>query len=86
MSWVSKLFGGGSQAGPVQQPHAYQGFTITPMPEKAEHGYRIGAIIEKDGQRHEMIRADTFGDLDTAQQASVTKAQQMIDQLGMRLF
>ena len=85
MSLLSRLFGGAKSA-PAPEPEVYKGFRITPAPEKAENGYRIGAVIEKDGKRHELIRADIIGDLETAEQASVTKAQMLIDQIGERLF
>lgn len=86
MAFWSKLFGGGSQSSPEPQAEDYQGYMITAQPAKTENGYRIGAVIEKDGKRHELIRADVIGDLETARQASVSKAQQLIDQIGMRLF
>lgn len=86
MSFLSKLFGGGGGSAPEPHSEDYEGFKITPNPQKADGGYRIGAIVEKDGKRHELIRADVIGDLETASQASLSKAQQLIDHQGMRLF
>ncbi|MGR3794128.1 HlyU family transcriptional regulator [Vannielia sp. SX4] len=85
MSLFSKLFGGKSQpAGP--EPVDHKGFSITPCPEKAPGGFRIGAMIEKDGQSHHMIRADVIADETDAAEASLRKACQMIDEQGERLF
>ena len=84
MSLLSKLFGGGSA--PEPQSETYEGFKITPRPAKEGSRYRIGATIEKDGQTHHLIRADMLETLDDANQASVRKARQMIDEQGVRLF
>lgn len=84
MSIFSKLFGGGSA--PQASSEEYNGFTIIAAPVKEAHGYRIAATIEKDGQTHDMIRADTYSSSDTAAEASVAKAKQVIDQMGDRLF
>ncbi|KQB97274.1 hypothetical protein AL073_09575 [Loktanella sp. 1ANDIMAR09] len=85
MALFSKLFGGGktSQATPAE---TYKGCTITPAPEKASNGWRIGARIERDGQVHDLIRADVLQSKEQAEKASVAKAKQMIDEQGDRLF
>ena len=85
MSIFSKLFGGGGSAKPAKSED-YNGFTITPAPVKEAHGFRIAATIEKDGQSHDMIRADTYSSDETAQEASIAKAKQVIDQMGDRIF
>lgn len=92
MAFWKKLFGGGSGAksDPAAEAVSYEGFRITPHPIKADGGYRIRAIIEGEvggePRRHEMIRADVISDPEEASAASVRKAQQMIDQMGARLF
>ena len=87
MSLLSKLFGGGSgAAAPKAEPVEYKGFAIIPAPAKEGGRYRIGAEIEKDGKQHHLIRADTLDDLQSAEDASVNKAKQLIDQVGDRLF
>lgn len=88
MSLLSKLFGSRSKApeGPAQKPEEYNGFTITPTPIKDGSGWRISALIEKDGRSHTLIRADTIADLDQAAAASTAKAKRMIDEQGDRLF
>ncbi|MGX9354608.1 HlyU family transcriptional regulator [Roseobacteraceae bacterium S113] len=86
MSLLSKLFGGGAKAAREPETVTHEGFTITAKPSKTDGGFRIGAVIEKDGKRHELIRADIIGDKTAADEASVLKAKQMIDQMGARLF
>ena len=85
MSILSRLFGGGGGA-PDVEPEEYKGFKITPEPAREGGKFRVGARIEKDGQVHTLIRADMLDDLDTANQASIGKARQMIDEQGDRLF
>lgn len=84
MSLFSKLFGGGSA--PEPQKETYEGFVITPNPAREGSRFRIGATIEKGGQSHQLIRADMLETLEEANDASVRKAKQMIDEQGERLF
>lgn len=86
MSLFSKLFGGGGSAAPEAKPETYEGFSITPTPQREGNRWRIGARIEKDGRTHDLIRADVLEDKDSADEASVRKARQMIDEQGERLF
>lgn len=86
MSLLSKLFGGGNGAAPKAEPIEYKGFSITPAPAKEGSRYRIGAMVEKDGKSHHLIRADTLDDAQSADEASVNKAKQLIDQVGDALF
>ena len=91
MSFLKKLFGGGS--GGAGKPHAtetHEGYTIhtTPMPEGGQ--YRLAAIIEKtvDGElkQHRLIRADMLMSEEDASQAAIRKAKQVIAEQGDRLF
>ena len=88
MSLLSRLFGKTEAKEP--DPESYEGFLIFPAPAKESSGYRIGARIEKEinGEikTHQMIRADTYGSIDVAIEASITKSKQMIDQMGDRIF
>ncbi|MBO9467713.1 Transcriptional activator HlyU [Pelagimonas phthalicica] len=90
MSWLSKLFGGGSKPEPAVETIDYNGFRITPTPVNEGGQYRIGARIELDvdgeTKTHDLIRADMIRDLDECKEASIRKAQQMIDQMGKNLF
>ena len=85
MSLFSKLFGGGASTAEPQS-ESYEGFKITPNPAKEGSRFRVGATIEKDGKTHHLIRADMLETLDDANQASIRKAKQMIDEQGERLF
>ena len=88
MSLLKKLFGGAEP--PAPDPITHAGFTIFPEPVKEDGGYRIAARIEKevggDMQVHHMIRADTYAGQETAIEASISKAKQVIDQMGERIF
>ncbi|MCC1491730.1 HlyU family transcriptional regulator [Cognatishimia sp. F0-27] len=94
MSWLSKIFGGGSGDSASAQPEAqateYKGFRIIPAPMKADGGYRIAARIEQDADGgpkvHQLVRADVINDYDMAVEASLGKARQMIDEQGAGIF
>ncbi|MDO6585406.1 HlyU family transcriptional regulator [Salipiger sp. 1_MG-2023] len=91
MSFFKKLFGGGNSA-PEPQAEAvpYKDFRITPAPLKEGDGFRIAALIEAEVEgetkSHQLVRADVIRDREEAIAASVRKAQQMIDEQGLRLF
>ncbi len=78
MSLFSRLFGGGSE--PPPEPETYKGFAITPTPVKEGSRYRLSAKIEKDGATQEIVRADVFEDLETANDVAIRKAKQVIDE------
>ena len=88
MSWLSRIFGGGGgeSAVPASKTEDYKGFAVTPAPKKDGGKFRIAAIIEKDGRRHELIRADVVDSHEAASELSMNKARQMIDEQGDRLF
>ncbi len=85
MSLFSKLFGTKGSA-PEPEPEDYKGFSITPTPHRDGSRFRIGAVIEKDGKTHSLIRADVLDDKGAADAASIRKAKQVIDEQGDRLF
>jgi hypothetical protein len=84
MALFSKLFG--SSKPEVAPSETYKDCAITPIPQKESNGWRLGARIEKDGQSHELIRADVLQTKEQADEASVAKAKQVIDEQGDRLF
>ncbi|MEM6891273.1 MAG: HlyU family transcriptional regulator [Pseudomonadota bacterium] len=88
MSIFSKLFGGDEK--PEPQPVSYEGFDIYPDLIAEGRKYRLSARIEKtiDGDRkvHTIIRADVFESRDQAESFSITKAKQVIDEQGERIF
>lgn len=86
-SFWSRLFG---SSAPEPEPAAagedYKGFRITATPIREGGHYRVSARIEKDGQTHDLVRADTMASLEDATAISLSKARQMIDEQGDRLF
>ncbi|MGF6226334.1 hypothetical protein QFZ27_000289 [Inquilinus ginsengisoli] len=96
VSFLKSLFGGGKReeassgevpAGPAVE---YKGFRIRPAPFQAGGQYQTSGVIEKDfpegTKTHRFIRADKHGSKDDATAFSVTKAQQIIDEQGDRVF
>ena len=90
MSLLSRLFGGSGGSKPTVKAEEYEGFMITAQPVSEGPRYRVGALIEKEVggemKSHTLIRADTLDDLQSAKEASVGKAKQLIDQMGDQLF
>ena len=88
MSILSRLFGRAPT--PEADPELYDGFHIFAEPYSDDGGYRICARIEKtvggEDKTHRMVRADTCADLETAKTLSLSKAKQLIDQMGDGLF
>jgi hypothetical protein len=88
MSFWKRLFGAKPDEAhaPAAKGEEYNGFLITPTPIREGGQFRVAARIEKDGQRHDLIRADTMGAEDEAITASLRKARQIIDEQGDLLF
>jgi hypothetical protein len=88
----SILGGAGSNVAstPAVAPVEYKGYRITPAPYKAGAQFQTAGRIEKetpDGVKvHELIRADTYSSFDDAVAFATTKAKQIIDQQGDRMF
>ncbi|SDK30871.1 HlyU family transcriptional regulator [Aliiruegeria lutimaris] len=89
MSLLSRLFGGGGSK-PQVEPESYKGFAIFVEPIKEANGFRVSARIEKEvggeTRSHTLIRADVCTDPVQAAEISASKAKQMIDERGERLF
>lgn len=88
---LKKLFGGGSESSERQgEVVEYNGFQITPSPKPHNGQYLTAGYIRKgEGeavQEHHFIRADTHASAEQAMSFSVTKAKQIIDEQGDRLF
>jgi hypothetical protein len=93
MSFLTRWFGRRSSdaaAVPESPPEFYKGFTIRAAPFRSEGRYQTAGIIEKeiDGLRreHRFIRADAYPSYEDAVAFSLTKARQIIDLEGERLF
>ena len=94
MSFLKKLFGGGS-SGEASAPKPakqveYNGYVIAATPYKEGGQWQTCGVISKtaDGvaREHRFIRADRFADQQAAADHAIMKGQQIADQLGDRMF
>jgi hypothetical protein len=91
MSFLSALFGGRAAVNEKPaEPVEYKGFIIRPAPFKSEGQYQTAGTIEREIagvlKEHRFIRADAFATHDDAVNFTLSKARQMIDLQGERLF
>jgi hypothetical protein len=91
MDALRNLFaGGGDAGGAAAAPVEYQGYRITPAPQRQPSGWNTAGVIAKefpDGPKeHRFIRVDTHSTKDDAVAFSIVKAQQIIDEQGDRIF
>ncbi|MFN4143264.1 HlyU family transcriptional regulator [Aestuariivirga sp.] len=94
MSFLKKLFGGGRSAdsGPSKPKKQveYNGYLISATPYKEGGQWQTCGTVSKtlDGiaKEHRFIRADRFADEEGAVDHSIMKGQQIVDQLGDRIF
>lgn len=91
--FLRRLFSPGSEAGKprAEESVEYEGYTITPAPERQSGGgWRLVGTISKgagaDRRVHHLSRADTSPDRDGMVAMIVTKAKRLIDEQGDRLF
>ena len=68
----------------------YNGYRIRPAPYRTKDQYQTAGSIEKDTpegvKEHRFIRADTYNSRDDAVAFTISKAKQIIDQQGDRIF
>ncbi len=87
---LRRLFGGGAGPATSVEPVEYHGYRITPAPQRQASGWNTAGVIAKtfeDGvKEHRFVRVDTHTSKDDAIAFSITKAQQIIDEQGDRLF
>jgi hypothetical protein len=93
---LRSLFGGlgagsgGDDAGPPAETVEYKGYRIKPAPYRNGGIFQTAGTIEKDGpdgvREHRFVRADTHPSREDAIAFSVSKAKQMIDLQGDRIF
>lgn len=87
-----RLAGGGDGGAPEEaaEPVEYKGYRIRPTPYAAGGQFQTAGIIEKDFEagprQHRFIRAETHATKDDAVAFSITKAKQIVDQIGDRMF
>jgi hypothetical protein len=93
MSFFKKLFGGGASAPAEAGPAAtaeHAGFAIKATPYEDAGQWQMCGVIEKEigGElkSHRFVRADRFPSRDQAAEFTLSKARQIIDQMGERVF
>ena len=81
---------GTADSGPPAAIVEYKGFRIKPAPYRAGEVYQTAGTIEKDGpegvRQHRFVRADTHPNRDDAVAFAISKAKQIIDLQGERIF
>ena len=87
---LKKIFLGDGGQSKSAEKIEYEGYVIEPAPIKEGGQYRLAAKITKqiDGEtkRHNLIRADLFGEYNDAVKFAVAKAQQVIKEQGDKMF
>ncbi|MDB5621697.1 MAG: hypothetical protein JWR39_260 [Devosia sp.] len=96
MSFLSKLFGGGSKAAPEpagDKPlgeESYKGFVIRAIEMRAGSEYQLAGTIEKDVsgelKLYRFVRADRMSSKDDLVSLALNKGRQIIDEQGERIF
>jgi hypothetical protein len=88
-AWT-RLTGSAAQQQAATPPIEYKGYRIRPAPYLAKSHYQTAGSIEKDTpdgvKVHQFIRADTYASHDDAVAFTISKAKQIIDQQGDRIF
>jgi hypothetical protein len=81
---------GEAAEGPPAPAVEYKGYRIKPAPFPANGQYQTAGSIEKDGpdgvREHRFIRADAYPGREDAINFTITKAKQIIDLQGDRIF
>ena len=95
MSFLKKLFGGGSAASEPAEATVtgeveHKGFTVKAMPFKENGQFQTAGLIEKEIggalKTHRFVRADRSPSVEEVTSLALQKGQLMIDQMGESLF
>jgi hypothetical protein len=91
MSFWSGFFGRReAKAASAPEPVEYKGFIIRAEPFENDGQYQTAGVIERDiggvRKQHRFIRADAFPSYEDAASFSLSKARQMVDLQGERMF
>jgi hypothetical protein len=82
--------GSGEADGPPAPAVEYKGYRIRPTPYRTNGFYQTAGTIEKDTpegvKEHRFIRADTHQGREDAIAFAISKAKQIIDLQGDRIF
>jgi hypothetical protein len=88
--WARLAGGQAGGAQPAIEAVEYKGYRIRPAPYLSGSQYQTAGSIEKDTpeglKQHSFIRADTYPSREDAIAFTVSKAKQMIDLQGERMF
>jgi len=91
-AWTRLAGGWGAREpdGPTVPAIEYNGYRIRPVPYRTNGQYQTAGIIEKDApegvKEHRFVRADTHQSRDDAIAFAISKAKQIIDLQGDRIF
>ena len=92
-AWWRQLAGADGKDAPAAEPGPaveYKGYRIRAAPYKAGSVYQTAGIIEKDSaagvKEHRFVRADTHHGKEDAVAFAISKAKQIIDLQGDRMF
>jgi len=82
--------GKGGAGGPPAEAVEYKGYRIRPAPYRNNGLYQTAGTIEKDGpagvQEYRFVRADTHTSREDAIAFTTSKAKQIIDLQGDKIF
>jgi hypothetical protein len=91
--FLRRLFSPGRRTSETPRAEAsveYNGYTVTPTPQKEPGGWRLAGTISKgtggDRKVHELVRADTSPDREAIVAMTIAKAKRIIDEQADRLF
>jgi len=86
----SRLAGGAGAAEVEAPPVEYNGYRIRPAPYRTNGHYQTAGVIEKDTpeglKQHRFVRADSHPAREDAIAFTISKAKQIIDLQGDRIF
>lgn len=91
MSFLKNLFGGGKEkAVAASKQIEHKGFTVKATPFSEGGQFQTCGVVSKeiDGvvKEHRFIRADRFAGREEAEEFSLRKGCQLVDEQGERLF
>jgi hypothetical protein len=89
-AWSRLVGGAGAYDTSAIAAVEYKGYRIRPTPYRSNGQYQTAGTIEKQTpegvKEHRFVRADTYHSRDDAIAFTVSKAKQIIDQQGDRIF
>ncbi len=93
MSFLKKLFGlsgAPAKTNPESPPEEYKGFFIRATPYEENGAFQLCGVISKqidsEMKEHTFVRADRLPSREAAESLTLSKARQIIDLEGDRIF